>query len=185
MNNINDLDLSLLGFLSSKSMHGYDLHKKVTDLSGFGIVWNIKIGKLYAMLNRLEKEGLIFSTFTKEGNRPTRNQFSITPLGETRYKLWLETPVNHGREFRIAFLLKLYFSIIKRTDNANILIETQIETCNRWLDEKTGQYQEGHMFRDNEESNFPIIVNKYRQIQIQGYLTWLDWCQEYIKERLK
>jgi DNA-binding PadR family transcriptional regulator len=185
MNNINDLDLSLLGFLSSKSMHGYDLHKKVTDLSGFGIVWKIKIGKLYAMLNRLEKEGFIFSTFTKEGNRPTRNQFSITPLGDVRYKSWLETPVNHGREFRIVFLLKLYFSLIKRRDNANILIESQIETCNRWLEEKAGQDQESQILRDCEVSNFPTIVNKYRQIQIQGYLAWLDWCQEYIKEKLK
>ncbi len=59
MNNINDSDISILGFLVTEPMHGYELHKQVTDLSGFGIVWNIKIGKLYAMLNRLEKDGLI------------------------------------------------------------------------------------------------------------------------------
>ena len=116
-------------FYPLKPMHGYDLHKQVTDLSGFGIVWNIKIGKLYAMLNRLEKEGYIRSTISKEGNRPARNEFSITSKGKKSIETWLISPINRGREFRIIFLLKLYFSLRTGLEHANKLITAQIETC--------------------------------------------------------
>lgn len=176
MNNSNDSDICLLGFLLLKPMHGYELHKQVTDLSGFGIVWNIKIGKLYAMLNRLEKNGYIRSIISKEGNRPARNEFSITSKGKKTYGTWLVSPINHGREFRIIFLLKLYFSLGKSVEYANELIIAQIKTCNQWLSERK-------IIKDDEEkklfgNKFPILVNKYRQIQIQGYLAWLEWCRD-------
>jgi DNA-binding PadR family transcriptional regulator len=182
MNNINDLDISLLGFISEQPMHGYELHKRVTDWSGFGIVWNIKIGKLYAMLNRLEKASYIRSTLTKDGNRPTRNEFSITASGKEKFEAWLVHPVSHGREFRIIFLLKLYFSLRNGIIKANNLIASQIDTCKSWLSE--GKILNNFDFVQNDENNFLNIVNKYRQIQIQGYLVWLEWCKELLKERL-
>ena len=118
MNN-NNSDISLLGFLSINPMHGYELHKRVADLSGFGIVWNIKIGKLYAMLNRLEKDGYVRASIAKEGNRPARNEFSITSKGKKTFDAWSISPVNRGRDFRIIFLLKLYFSLMKGDEKAN------------------------------------------------------------------
>jgi PadR family transcriptional regulator AphA len=179
MNN-NDSDISLLGFLAVEPMHGYDLHKQVTDLSGFGIVWNIKIGKLYAMLNRLEKEDYIRSTTTKEGNRPARNKFSITEKGKKTFATWSVSPVNRGREFRITFLLKLYFSIRTGSEQANKLIDSQIETCNSWLSVSKAMVNKNKKAKAAEM--FPGIVNAYRKIQIQGYLSWLDWCKESLKE---
>jgi DNA-binding PadR family transcriptional regulator len=180
MNNINDLDISLLGFLSSKPMHGYELHKQVTDLSGFGIVWNIKIGKLYAMLNRLEKDGYVRLKISREGNRPARNEFSITSNGMKKYKSWLISPINRGREFRIIFLLKLYFSLGIGLEHANELITTQIETCNSWLSDRKARNED--IEKVKTENKFPVLVNKYRQIQIQGYLAWLDWCRESLSK---
>jgi DNA-binding PadR family transcriptional regulator len=161
-------------------MHGYELHKQVTDLSGFGIVWNIKIGKLYAMLNRLEKDGYIRSTISKEGNRPARNEFSITSDGNNKYKDWLVSPISRGRDFRIIFLLKLYFSIRAGIEPANKLLAAQCETCKVWLSERiTRDSGEEKLLSEN---NFPLLVDKYRQIQIQGYINWLDWCKEFLKK---
>ena len=179
MNN-NNSDISLLGFLSVKPMHGYELHKQVTDLSGFGIVWNIKIGKLYAMLNRLEKDGFIKSTISREGNRPARNEFSITNKGKETFGEWAVSPVNRGREFRIIFLLKLYFSLKTGIGQANNLIHSQIDTCNSWLTD--GKVVINDSKKTSAEDIFPGIVNSYRKIQIQGYLSWLDWCKETLKE---
>ena len=59
MNNIGDLETSLLGFLLDKSRHGYELHRLVTDRRGFGGVWRLKIGNLYAMLNKLHEAELV------------------------------------------------------------------------------------------------------------------------------
>ncbi len=179
MNN-NDSDISLLGFLAFKPMHGYELHKQVTDLSGYGIVWNIKIGKLYAMLNRLEKERYIKSNLSKEGNRPARNEFSITNKGKKTFDVWSISPVNRGRDFRIIFLLKLYFSLRNGSEQAHKLIDSQIETCNSWLSNR--KIEIVSMEKDKPGDIFPSIVNTYRNIQIQGYLTWLGWCKVSLKE---
>jgi len=182
MNNY-DTDISLLGFITIEPMHGYELHKQVTDLSGFGIVWNVKIGKLYAMLNRLEKNGFIRSTISREGNRPARNEFIITNKGKKTFETWSLSPVNRGRDFRIIFLLKLYFSLIKGIEHAIILIDSQIEMCNSWLSnsKKTIISKEDSA----TEGLFPEIVGMYRKFQIQGYLTWLDWCKESLKKGKK
>lgn len=181
MNNLNDLDISLLGFISAMPMHGYELHKQVTDLSGFGIVWKIKIGKLYSLLNKLEKEGLIKSTFAKEGNRPARNKFLITPEGKNIYDGWLISPVNRGRDFRIIFLLKLFFSLKNGIEYANQLIASQINTCNIWLSDMLLLTQKDLISKNRVIDSFSIIVNNYRQTQIKGYLAWLEWCKEFIK----
>jgi len=178
MNN-NDSDISLLGFLSIKPMHGYELHKHVADLSGFGIVWNIKIGKLYAMLNRLEKDGLIKASTSKDSNRPARNEFSITGKGKKTFESWLISPVKSGREFRIIFLLKLYFSLKIGIDQAEKLIAAQIELCNSWL--STRKIIKNADEEIKTEDRFSDIVNEYRKIQIQGYLAWLHWCKDSIK----
>lgn len=183
MNNINDSDISILGFLITEPMHGYELHKKVTDLSGFGIVWNIKIGKLYAMLNRLEKDGLIKSAISKGGNRPARNEFSITSRGKKKFESWMVSPINHGREFRIVFLLKLYFSMKFGLQNTDELINTQIEICKSWLSERS-DISQNEMAKESS-IRFPLIVKKYRLIQINGYIDWLNWCQDFIQEKMK
>jgi PadR family transcriptional regulator, regulatory protein AphA len=181
MNTINDLDISLLGFISSRPLHGYELHKMVADLTGYGIVWNIKIGKLYSMLNKLEKQGLITSTCEKEGNRPTRNEFSVTKKGINIFQQWLRTPINHGRDFRMVFLLKLFFLLGNETVKANELISSQIIECKNWLNEILNQSKSNHDMAETDI--FQMIVKEYRQIQIKGFITWLEWCKESLKER--
>ncbi len=161
-----------------KPMHGYELHKQVVDLCGFGIVWNIKIGKLYAMLNRLEKEGFISSTISREGNRPIRNEFSITPKGRSTFTLWSVSPVKRGRDFRIFFLLKLYFALRTGAEQANKLITSQIDICNSWLAARNELNYKSQAAID--QNKFPTIVNSYRKNQIQGYLSWLEWCKKYL-----
>lgn len=180
MNNINEFNLSLLGFLNSEPMHGYELHKKVMDLSGFGIVWNLKIGKLYSILKKLESENLVQSVLARDGNRPFRHEFSITEKGENLFGTWLCDPVLRGRDFRIIFLLKLYFSLNFGREKARQLIDAQLEICKKWQIDRLN-FNEDEIFLENKDmENFPIIVNRYRQIQINGYLEWLNWCKNLI-----
>ena len=51
------LELAILGLLKERSMHGYQLSKRLTDsLGGF---WRVSYGSLYPALRRLEKAGAI------------------------------------------------------------------------------------------------------------------------------
>ena len=156
-------------------MHGYDIYKEISDLSGIGIVWRVKTGRLYAMLHKLEEHGYVRSQIAQEGNRPQKTQYIITKEGSEVYEKWLTEPVQKGRDFRIIFLLKLFFSIERDTSYARELINRQKEECNTWLE----KYSDDPIFNTNE---FNGIVCNFRKTQIQGYLNWLNWCQNHIEE---
>jgi len=51
------LELAILGLLKERSMHGYQLSKRLTDsLGGF---WRVSYGSLYPTLRRLERDGAV------------------------------------------------------------------------------------------------------------------------------
>lgn len=182
MNILSELDISLLGFLSEKPMHGYELHRKVSDFSGYGIVWKLKIGKLYNMLNKLNDTGLVSVENYQEGNRPIRNEFSITKEGRKVFHNWLDQPVLHGREFRNFFMLKLFFSMKKSNKEALRLIEKQIEECVNW---KTKLVQTENDNQESPESlKFHVVVNNYRIKQIEADIEWLNWCMKEFSEEI-
>lgn len=176
MNIIGDLEISLLGFLLEKPMHGYDLHRKVTDLKGFGGVWRLKIGKLYAMLNKLHDAGFVSVENNQSGNRPVRNEYFITKEGESVFQKWILTPVLHGRDFRHHFFLKFYFALLQSKAKALNLLEAQKTECKNWQSKFLPLLEEG----TNNSLTFGKFVIQYRLKQINSDLEWLDWAEKTI-----
>lgn len=181
MNNIGDLEISLLGFLAEKPMHGYELHRKVSDLKGFGIVWHVKMGKLYAMLNKLHENQMVAIKNTQDGNRPVRNEYRITTKGEETLNEWREKPVLHGRDFRHLFLLKILFSLGGEKEKTLGLIHNQQTECQSW--KKRFESNLSSLEIDNEYSmSFQLFVNQYRLTQVKADLEWLSWIAKKISE---
>ena len=181
MNNIGDLKISLLGFLAEKPMHGYELHQNVSDLEGFGIVWHIKIGKLYAMLNKLHENQMVAVKNTQEGNRPVRNEYRITAKGEETLNVWMEKPVLHGRDFRHLFLLKILFSLGGEKEKTLRLIHNQQTECQSWKKRFESNLSSLEIDKDNP-MNFQLFVNQYRLSQVKADLDWLSWIDGKIGE---
>ena len=84
MENIN-LDMAFLGFLRNGPIHGYQHHKEISKKNEIGGVWYIKIGKMYAILKKLESLKWIRSISEKDGNRPQKKTFSLTSKGEDKF----------------------------------------------------------------------------------------------------
>lgn len=183
MNNIGDLEISLLGFLDEKPMHGYELHRKVADLKGFGIVWQLKIGKLYAMLNKLHENQLVLVENYQEGNRPVRNEYLITKKGEKALIDWLERPVLHGRDFRHFFMLKLFFSLNRNKGNTLKLINIQQNECETWK-KRFNRNLSSIANESNGSMSFQELVHKYRLAQVETDLDWLSWTARKISEEI-
>ena len=181
MNNIDDLELSLLGFLAEKPMHGYELHRKVSDLKGFGIVWHLKIGKLYAMLKKLHENQLITVENYQEGNRPVRNENRITDKVMEILREWIETPVSHGRDFRHHFLLKLFFSLKRDKEISLRLIHNQQIECEVWK-KRFYQIISSSEANDMDSLSFQSFVNQYRLTHVKADLDWLSWSARKISE---
>ena len=60
----------LLGLLHQQPMHGYDLHKEITSREGIAVIWTVKQSQLYALLDKLETQGLLTSTLVPRRGAP-------------------------------------------------------------------------------------------------------------------
>lgn len=161
-------DIALLGFLSSEPVHGYEIYQRFNGLPGLWEIWRIKQSRLYAMLGRLEARDLIQADTLIQENRPAKKVFSITPNGKTAYMEWLSKPVQTPREFRLEFLVKLFFAIQAGSELKQKILKRQVETCNLWLDEEKQALSDL-----DDENSFESAIHQFRIGQISAMLEWL------------
>ena len=169
------LEYILLGFLEQKPIHGYDLYKQISEFDAVSLVWRIKQSQLYALLDRLEEEGLISSHIIPGETRPNRKQFQITSVGHQTFLAWRKSPVHHSRDIRIEFLAKVHFALLDDPTDVLDLIDDQKETCLEWL---TGFQND--LMNTSEDQVYERIVFDYRIHQTQGTLDWLESTRKEI-----
>src|SRR6185436_10352761 len=104
------VELALLGFLRDGAQHGYEIHRRLSDPAGLGLVWKMTQSHLYALLTRLEEEGYLTSTVKLQETRPPRRLYRLTKTGSGVFVDWVQAPVPHGRDLRLDFLTKYYFA---------------------------------------------------------------------------
>jgi DNA-binding PadR family transcriptional regulator len=85
----NNLALAVLGCLAERPMHPYEISQ---TLRYRGKEQSIKLnyGSLYSVVESLKKHGLIEAQETvREGRRPERTVYAITPAGTEEFEDWL------------------------------------------------------------------------------------------------
>lgn len=71
----------ILSILKQNDSYGYEIIKKVKELSASQINWSD--GMLYPVLHRLEKQGFIKSYWQKAGQERKRKYYTINENGQT------------------------------------------------------------------------------------------------------
>src|SRR5689334_11085276 len=95
----------LLGLLAVSPQHGYQLLETFRDPNQLGEVWHLSTSQLYAVLKRLETQGLIVGREVASTDAPTRTEYSLTEAGQRRVREWLDTePYASVRRVRVDFL---------------------------------------------------------------------------------
>jgi PadR family transcriptional regulator, regulatory protein AphA len=124
------------------------------------------------MLERLEEAGYITSTLEPQNSRPPRKILHMTPSGHAAFDRWLALPVEHGRDFRLEFLAKLYFA--SQDDPAIVarLLIAQRAACQEWLSDLRSQAD-----ATKGERDYDWLVLQFRIGQIDAILIWLDTCE--------
>ena len=79
---------SILLFLSKDSSYGYDLIKRLRQL-GFHQE-SVDIGAVYRTLRKLEKEGLVASSWQETKSKRKKRYYNITPQGKILLEMWTE-----------------------------------------------------------------------------------------------
>ncbi len=100
--------LLVLGLVAERPRHAYEVEacireRKLRQWTAIGF------SSLYALLDRLEREGLLQSTRETVGKRPARRTYSITDEGLARVRkgvtALLETPTEHRSPICVALAL--------------------------------------------------------------------------------
>ena len=168
------LEIALLGLLRAHPRHAYELHQLLTEGSEpLGIIWRLKQSNLYALLAKLEEAGYVASTVELHGSRPPRKMLQVTPEGRAAFAHWLLIPVDHGRDFRLEFLAKLYFATQEGAGTLRDLLTLQRWACERWIAELHTQ-----LGASDPERTFERLIFEFRLTQSEAILRWLDTCEQ-------
>ncbi|HXG37100.1 MAG TPA: helix-turn-helix transcriptional regulator [Dehalococcoidia bacterium] len=123
---------ALLGLLSLKPAHGYDLLRMLHGDTGAGRIVPLKPATLYAILHDLQARGLIKGQLLSD-SYPPRTLFSPTELGQEVFRKWLAEPVRRIREVRSDFLLKIYFAALLAPEEGLRLLDRQIQVIESYV----------------------------------------------------
>src|SRR5438105_4940753 len=100
------LELAILGLLKERSMHGYQLKKRLADT--LGSFWQVSYGSLYPTLKRLLRDEAVEMVFSREDVGRRKNVYRITERGELLFADLLEragheATADNGFQVRLAF----------------------------------------------------------------------------------
>ena len=165
------MEHALLGFLRQRPMHAYEIHQRLKEANAIGLIWHVKQSQLYAHIARLEEEGYVTSVIEPQQARPARKVLHLTPAGEAAFAHWVSTPVEHGREFRLEFLAKLFFASQLDRKTLDMLLDGQRDANSSLIDQLNQTIAELAPDR-----HFDRLVLRFRVGQLEASLSWLDEC---------
>jgi DNA-binding PadR family transcriptional regulator len=137
------LELAILGLLKERSMHGYQLSKRLTD--SLGGLWRVSYGSLYPSLKRLERQGAVERVFDNQEVGRRKNVYRITERGEELFRELLEEagPEATGEDnrFRVRMAFFKYLSPeirIRLLERRRAFLEERLSTIRASLATNTG-----------------------------------------------
>ncbi len=165
------MEYALLGLMRGAPAHAYAIHKRLAQTVVLHLVWRTQQRQTYAALDRLADEGYIREHRDVAGRRPPRRMFQLTATGEAAFARWVTTPVQHGREFRQAFMARLYFAGREGPATLERLIAAQEAATDQRMAELAGRAT------DPAVPQLDRLVVRFRLGQLQATRRWLAECR--------
>jgi PadR family transcriptional regulator AphA len=162
---------ALLGILMTGPKHGYEVHGYMS--ARMKEFWQLSMSQIYALLKRLEREGLVVSKQEQYENRPVRKTFSLTPAGKDRFLAWVGSPIRHVRDFRIEFMAKLFFIRELRLSQGDSLIEKQIQVLE-------SKHKPIEASKEKSADRFEQLLFSFKTAQTAAVLKWLHECRQVL-----
>ena len=166
-------DHVILGILAVTPQHGYDLLERFRSQAELGRIWTMSTSQLYAVLKRLEKQGLISGRQMHSEDAPPRTEYTVTEAGHGNLQAWLNDPAPSAsiRRVRVEFISRLYVAAQLNIDTT-AMIAAQRQALGRQHDHARG-------LRAASGSPTEQLALDFMIGQIEAALAWLDTCQGY------
>jgi DNA-binding PadR family transcriptional regulator len=170
-------ELAVLGLLAwSGEASGYELHKRAENSVGF--IWAPARSQLYAVLKRLEGDGLIAGRRVAQADRPDKRLFRLTGAGTETLHGWLDRVEPIEPEDRDGMLLKLFFGAYGDPDAGRRQLLDYLERCQ----DRLATYREIERSFDDEEPGDPSARRRLQTLRLGIALMEASrsWAQETI-----
>jgi len=166
-----------MNLLMERPMHPYEM-KLMMKERGHDLVIRLKGGSIYDTVERLEEGGFITSQApSREGRRPERTVYTITPTGRDEITAWLREmlaqPVNEYPQFAAALA---FFAVLDKEEVVRLLrlrttlLESQIAGTEKGLEHWTKTLGIPRLFL--VEAEYGAAMNRAE----------LEWIRRLIQE---
>ncbi|HWE62283.1 MAG TPA: PadR family transcriptional regulator [Chloroflexota bacterium] len=173
----------LLGLLLDGPRHGYDLARSFAPGTVLGSVVHLGSSHLYALLSRLERDGLVRGEVEDQRARPPRHVYHITEAGRAEVVRWVAEPVARPRDVLLDFPLKLYLARHLNPQDAADLVARQRALFEPYLDGLMREQEVGdHVSSPPEDHAFIELLRQGRIARTEATLAWLDRCAALLAE---
>lgn len=162
----------ILGLIRLQPTHGYDLLQTLQHYEGIGLIWRIKSGQLYNLLEKLENNGWLAQTTVSGDSFIPRKVYRLTPAGEDAFQGWLRSPVTSAHRVRQDFLARLFFAAHESPQITASILSNQRLTCLNWLD----NLQQAQAALQADQT-YERLVFTFRIGQVSAMLQWIEECQ--------
>lgn len=166
---------AILGFLSFRSLSGYDL-KKAFDRS-VQHFWPANQSQIYRTLASLHEDGFVEQEVIEREERLDKKIYHITSAGREELHDWLSTPLP-VQDTREPFLIQIYFGGVLSNDEIDRLLQHEIHMLEERLEEYQadyGQYQEQLNSHEDPRAYFMSVLTL--EFGILGNRVTLDWLK--------
>ncbi len=170
-------ELAVLALLREAPMHPYQMQKLLRNRHKDELL-ALKRGSLYHAINRLERARLIeVVRTTREGKRPERTTYSITPSGKKELIRWLQrmidTPRTESSDLMAALSFLSFLSVDdaqKRLDERSRKLEAEIANITATMNSVSSWVPRIH-----------LIENEYLRAMRQAELDWVRNLQKELR----
>ncbi|MHC5537172.1 PadR family transcriptional regulator [Singulisphaera rosea] len=174
----NPLALAVLVLLFERPMHPYEMAATL-KMRNKGSSIKLRYGSLYTVIEGLLREGSIEVKETvREGRRPERTIYELTPSGNERMRAWLremiETPNKEYLQFEAALALLPAIP----PDEAVVLLEARTERLGEIAEELRASFAEATKVVER----LYLVEVEYRIAVIEAERQFIDEIVRRIKE---
>jgi PadR family transcriptional regulator AphA len=115
----------VLALVGESPTHGFAVARELQAESDLGRILTVHRPLVYRALSRLQQAALVEEAATERGDAgPNRTVMRATRVGKAALKRWFVQPVDHIRDLRIEFLIKLRLTE-RRGNAAQPLVDAQ------------------------------------------------------------
>lgn len=171
-------DIAVLALLREAPMHPYQM-QRLLHLRHKDEILALKRGSLYHAIRRLVRDGLIaVEAASREGNRPERTTYRITPAGLAEFIAAIRRMVATPRREQSGFIAAMSFLV--HLDPAEAVCRLK-ERAQR-LETEIGQLTAGVASASAHVARINLIESEYLIAMLKAELGWVRGLESEIRE---